>query len=60
MFVPFDVALPFLGAAQRRRYAAVRVAGLALVSLACATGLFAQPLWVPIATAIVPLVSLAI
>ena len=55
VMVPFDVALPFLGPDKRRSYARVRVAILLVVSALCAIGVFHQPLWIPILSAIVPL-----
>lgn len=55
VLVPFDLALPFLGVERRRRYARARVIGLLAVSILCGVGLFHQPLWVPILTAIAPL-----
>jgi hypothetical protein len=54
VLIPFDVVLPFLGAARRRRYARFRLAGLLLVSLLAAIGVFVQPLWLPILTAFLP------
>lgn len=59
VLMPFDLVLPFLGDARRRRYAQLRVAGLLLVSLLCAIGVLAQPLWVPILVAFMPLAVLA-
>jgi hypothetical protein len=59
VFVPFDVVLPFLGEARRRRYALVRVGMLAVVSLLAAAGLFHQPVWVPVACAFAPLAVIA-
>ena len=53
LYVPFDVVLPFLGAARRRQYARVRLGMVVLVSLLRAVGLFLQPLWVPIVIAFV-------
>lgn len=55
VMVPFDLALPFLGDARRRKYARVRVVMLLAISALCAIGVLHQPLWVPILTAIVPL-----
>jgi hypothetical protein len=55
VFVPFDLALPFLRAHASKRYARARVIGLLLVSALCAIGLLHQPLWIPIMSAIVPL-----
>lgn len=51
LYLPFDLALPFLGAARRQRYARVRLGMVVVVSLARAVGLFHQPLWIPIAIA---------
>lgn len=55
VLMPFDLALPFLGVARRRRYAQARVVLLLAVSALCAIGVFHQPLWIPILTAIAPL-----
>jgi len=57
--VPFDLALPFLGIALRRRYARMRVASLLLISALCAINFLRQPLWIPILTAIAPLALVA-
>ncbi len=51
LYLPLDLALPFLGAARRERYARVRLGMVVVVSLLCAVGLFKQPLWIPIAIA---------
>ncbi len=51
LYVPFDLALPFLGAARRQRYARVRLGMVVVASLLCAVGLFRQPLWIPIVIA---------
>jgi hypothetical protein len=59
LFVPFDVALPFLGERRRRIYARVRLAMVLVVSLLTAVGLFEQPLWVPILTAFLPFAILS-
>ena len=48
LYVPFDVALPFLSVARRRQYARVRLGMVVVVSLLRAVGLFIQPLWIPI------------
>ncbi|HTE50607.1 MAG TPA: DUF4105 domain-containing protein [Kofleriaceae bacterium] len=45
VFLPTDAALPFLPALWRARYAAARVALLAVVTLLLAIGVFHQPLW---------------
>src|SRR5262249_19600964 len=60
VFVPLDLALPFLSIVRRQLYVRARVGLLAVVSLLCAIGLLHQPLWVPIATAFLPLAILAI
>jgi hypothetical protein len=59
VFVPFDIALPFLGERRRRAYARVRLVMLMLVSLLDAIGVFHQPLWIPIVTAFMPLALIA-
>jgi len=59
IFVPFDIALPFLGAARRRAYARVRLAMVIGVSLLCAIGIFHQPLWVAALTAFLPFAIIA-
>lgn len=59
VLVPFDLALPFLAVARRRRYAQVRVVLLLAVSALAAIGVLHQPLWVPILTAIIPLSIIA-
>jgi hypothetical protein len=55
VLVPFDLALPWLGAARRLRYVRARLVELLIVSILCAIGVLHQPLWIPILTAIVPL-----
>ena len=59
LFVPFDLAIPFLSAPRRRWYARVRVGIVLLVSLLAAIGVFKQPLWVPALVAFLPLAQLA-
>lgn len=59
VLMPFDLALPFLGEARRRRYAQLRIAGLMGVSVLRAAGVLVQPLWVPILVAFMPLAVLA-
>ena len=59
VLTPIDVILPFLSRPRRRRYAEVRCVGLAVVSLLCVTGIFHQPLWIPILTAFMPLALIA-
>lgn len=59
VLMPFDLALPFLAVARRRTYAQVRVVMLLAVSAMTAIGVFHQPLWVPILTAIMPLAIIA-
>jgi hypothetical protein len=59
VLMPFDAALPLLGAPRRRRYARIRVAGLLLVSALCGLGVLHQPLWIPILSALLPLAIVA-
>jgi hypothetical protein len=59
VFVPFDVAIPFLGERRRRIYARVRLTMVLLASLLCAVGLFRQPMWVPLLTAFLPFAILS-
>lgn len=59
LFVPTDVVLPFLAPGRRRRYAQVRVAMVALVSLLGVIGVFRQPLFVPALVAFLPLALIA-
>jgi hypothetical protein len=59
VFVPLDIALPWLSIEHRRRYARIRVAGLFLVSALCAIGVLHQPLWIPILSALLPLAIIA-
>lgn len=51
LYVPTDLALPFLGDVKRRKYARVRLGMVVVVSLLRAVGVFRQPLWIPIAIA---------
>jgi hypothetical protein len=55
VLVPFDLALPFLNDAHRRKYARARVIGLLLVSMLCSIGVLHQPMWVPVLSALIPL-----
>lgn len=57
---PTDIALPFMGPERRRRYAQVRIAVLALVSLLLAVGVFSQPLWVPMIVVFLPMIFIAV
>lgn len=59
VFVPLDIALPFVSRELRRRYAQIRVAGLFLVSALCGVGLLHQPLWIPLLSALLPLSVIA-
>jgi len=58
--MPLDLALPFLSAQRRRRYALGRIAVLALVSLLAAIGVFHQPLWMWILAVFLPMVTIAL
>ncbi|MEJ7599122.1 MAG: DUF4105 domain-containing protein [Kofleriaceae bacterium] len=60
VLTPFDVVLPFLSRARRRRYAEVRCVGLAIVSALCVIGILHQPLWIPILTAFMPLALIVV
>jgi hypothetical protein len=57
VFLPIDLAIPWLGA-KRRLYLEARIVEVLLLAIACALGLLAQPLWIPIATALLPLIVL--
>ena len=59
VLVPLDIVLPFLSPERRRGYARVRVAGLFLVSALAAAGVLAQPVWIPVLTALLPLAIIA-
>ncbi|MBN1771975.1 MAG: DUF4105 domain-containing protein [Deltaproteobacteria bacterium] len=59
VFVPLDLALPFLAESRRRLYARVRVAELALVSLLLAVGVLRQPMWIQLLMAFAPFAVLA-
>jgi len=47
LYLPIDLALPFLGERRRTQYARVRLGMVIVVSLLRAVGLFRQPLWLP-------------
>lgn len=55
VLMPLDLVLPLLSVPRRRKYAQVRVVLLLAISAMTAIGVFHQPLWVPILTAIMPL-----
>lgn len=57
--VPLDAVLPVLAAGWQRRYARVRLAGLALVSALGIVGAFHQPLWTLIVAVVLPMVTIA-
>jgi hypothetical protein len=59
VFVPFDIALPWLSPARRRIYARGRLVMVLAVSLLVAIGVFHQPLWIPVITAFIPLGAIA-
>jgi hypothetical protein len=56
--MPLDLALPFLGAGRRRRYALFRFAELAVVALLAAIGILHQPLWTLLAITALPMAIL--
>ncbi len=60
VFLPTDIALPFLGAARRQRYARVRVALLLLLAVLALVGVLTQPLWVLMLIALAPMIFLAL
>ncbi|MCX5747765.1 MAG: DUF4105 domain-containing protein [Proteobacteria bacterium] len=60
VLVPFDLVLPFLTVARRRRYARVRLAICFLASALAGLGLLHQPIWVPLLTAVMPLALIAV
>jgi Domain of unknown function (DUF4105) len=51
LYLPIDLALPFISESRRRGYARVRLGMVVFASLLRAVGLFRQPLWIPIAIA---------
>ena len=57
--LPLDLALIWLAPARRQRYAQLRTAWLAGISILSAVGLFTQPLWAPIALVFAPLAVIA-
>ncbi len=59
MYVPTDVAIPWLSPARRRRYAQIRVAMVVLASGLGAIGVLHQPLGLPAFCAFLPLAVLA-
>jgi len=60
VMVPLDLALPWLGAVARRRYAQLRIAVLGLVSLLAAIGVLHQPLSIPILVVFLPMLTIAL
>lgn len=54
VFMPFDLALPFLRRRWRIGYARARVLSLVIVSVLLAAGVFVQPLWLLIPVALLP------
>lgn len=57
---PTDIVLPFLRPEQRMRYAQVRIAWVALISLLLAVGVLIQPLWAPIIVVFLPFIFIAL
>jgi hypothetical protein len=57
---PLDLALPFLPAVARRRYALARIGLVALCSLLAAIGVFHQPVWVACLAVFPPLLAIAL
>lgn len=60
LYWPTDIALPFLSARTRQRYARVRLAVVAVVLLLSFVGVFIQPLWAPILVVALPMAVLAL
>jgi len=58
--MPFDVALPWLGERRRRRYATLRLGGIAAVALLAAIGVLHQPLWALLAVVTMPMAVIAL
>jgi hypothetical protein len=59
LYLPTDVAIPFLSPARRQRYAQGRLALVVLASGLAAIGVLRQPIWVPALVAFLPLAVLA-
>ena len=59
VLVPLDLALTAMSPERRRLYARLRIAGLLVVSMLSGLGVLAQPLWIPIASALLPMAALA-
>lgn len=59
VFVPFDLAVPFLSDGLRRKYARGRVAMVVMVSIALAVGVFLQPLWASALAVFLPFLVLS-
>lgn len=59
MYVPTDLAIPWLSPRRRQRYAQIRVAMVVVASALAAIGVFKQPIWVPAIMAFLPLAVLA-
>lgn len=60
LYVPTDLAVPFLSDRRQRLYARVRLGMIVTVSLLRAVGLFRQPLWIPIVIAFAVFALIAI
>lgn len=57
--LPLDAILPLLSPARRKRYAVIRLIGLALVSLLRVISVLHQPLWIVILAVSLPMAALA-
>ena len=55
--VPLDAVLPLLSLGWQRRYARVRLAGLAVVTLLGIVGVLHQPLWIVILAVALPMAT---
>jgi hypothetical protein len=59
VFIPLDLALPFVSVQRRLRYARARVGGLVAVAGLLEVGVFKQPLWLPMLMVLPPLLVIA-
>jgi hypothetical protein len=58
--MPLDIALPFLPAGLRRRYALARIGLVVLSSFLVAIGVFHQPLWIVSLAVFLPMITIAL
>jgi hypothetical protein len=60
VIMPIDLVLPLLSLDWRRRYARIRIAGLAVFALLAVIGVFHQPLWIEILAVALPMATIAL